>query len=218
MRQAIKQFVSLVATSLPIIDPIYEFGALQVPGQEDFSDLRPLFPNRRYVGCDMRKGPGVDKLMNLHEIDLPSEHAGTILCLDTLEHVEYPRQAMKEIHRILKSEGIVIISSVMNFPIHDYPYDYWRFTPEAFRSLLKEFSHSFIGFSGDESFPHTVIGIGFKNDCPPLSAFEAQFEIWKKAKDGVTIRSIAKLVIPPILLPTFTYFRHVLSGREKQLE
>ena len=36
-------------------------------------------------------------------------------------HVEYPRRAMAEIHRILKDDGIVIISSVMNFPIHAYP-------------------------------------------------------------------------------------------------
>jgi hypothetical protein len=56
----------------------------------------------------------------------------------------------------------VVLSSVMNFPIHDYPYDYWRFTPEAFKSILKPFSSAFVGFAGTDDFPHTVVGIGFK--------------------------------------------------------
>jgi ubiquinone/menaquinone biosynthesis C-methylase UbiE len=83
----------------------------------------------------MRDGPGVDKLLNLHDIDLPSESVGTILCFDTLEHVEYPHRALEQIYRILKPDGIAVVSSVMDFPIHDYPYDYWRFTPEAFKSI-----------------------------------------------------------------------------------
>lgn len=52
--------------------------------------------------------------------------------------------------------------SVMDFPIHDYPHDYWRFTPEAFRVLLKKFPANIIGYSGNPKKPHTVIGIGFK--------------------------------------------------------
>jgi len=54
------------------------------------------------------------------------------------------------------------MSSVMDFPIHDYPHDYWRFTPEAFRVLLKKFPANIIGYSGNPKKPHTVIGIGFK--------------------------------------------------------
>ena len=156
MRQLIKEWVSIAATSLPIVGPIYEFGSLQVLGQEGFADLRTLFPNKQYVGCDMREGPGVDKIIDLHDIDLPDESVGTALSLDTLEHVEYPYKAMDEIYRIILPDGIAVISSVMQFPIHDYPYDYLRFTPEAFKSLLKPFRHSFVGFAGDKDFPHTV--------------------------------------------------------------
>jgi SAM-dependent methyltransferase len=162
MRKIIKDFVSIIAKHIPVGEPVYEFGSLQVPGQENFADLRPLFPGKQYFGADMREGPGVDKILNLHEIEMPSEHVGTVLCLDTLEHVEYPHKALKEIYRILKPDGIAVISSVMNFRIHDYPHDYWRFTPEAFKSLLKPFSDSFVSFVGLEDFPHTVVGIGFK--------------------------------------------------------
>ncbi|MFQ5929050.1 MAG: methyltransferase domain-containing protein, partial [Acidobacteriota bacterium] len=104
MRESIKHFVKICAESLPISDPVYEFGSLQVPGQEDFADLRPLFPSKKYVGADMRDGPGVDTILDLHDINLPSESVGTVLMLDTLEHVEFPRKAVEEIYRILKKD------------------------------------------------------------------------------------------------------------------
>jgi SAM-dependent methyltransferase len=200
MRKSIKDFVGIVSTSIPILDPICEFGALQVAGQEGFADLRPLFPAKEYIGCDMREGLGVDKVINLHDIALTSESIGTVLCLDTLEHVEYPRSALEEIHRILKPEGVAIITSVMNFQIHDYPDDYWRFTPEAFKSILKPFSSSFVGFAGIEDFPHTVVGIGFKGQAPQLQEFRGSYETWRK-RQARSPEQVVRLVTPPILLP-----------------
>ena len=186
MRELIKHFVNICAKSLPIIEPIYEFGSHQVPGQEGFADLRPIFPDMEYVGSDMREGVGVDRVLNLHHIDLPDESVGTVLCLDTLEHVEYPRRAMEEIRRILKPDGLVVISSVMNFPIHDYPNDYWRFTPEAFNILLQDFNRHYSDFAGDEQFPHTVIGVAFKGDIPEeiLEIFQQEIKVWKELCRG----------------------------------
>ena len=184
MRESIKEFVRIVAETLPVSEPIYEFGSLQVPGQEGFADLRPIFEGKRYIGCDMREGPGVDLVLNLHAIDLPAESAGTVLILDTLEHVEFARKAAEEAHRILKPNGILVISSVMKFPIHDYPYDYWRFTPEGFRSLLKIFDSSFVEFVGQEHFPHTVVGLGFKGSIPSekMWRLSAKVNAWKKRR------------------------------------
>jgi len=211
MRQRIKDLVSIVASTLPIEEPIYEFGSLQVSGQEGFSDLRPLFPGMEYVGADMRQGIGVDQILNLHKINLPPESVGTVICLDTLEHVEYPHRALEEIHRILKPDGIAIISSVMYFPIHYQPYDYWRFTPEAFRSLLKPFADAFIGYAGKDDFPHTVIGVGFKGDVPKLSEFTTRYKEWKE-RDYEGFKQMVKLLTPPILLPGLSRIYTTLCG------
>jgi SAM-dependent methyltransferase len=124
MRKSIRRFAELVARTWELPGPIYEFGSYQVEGQEKMLDLRPLFPDTEYVGCDMREGPGVDKVLNLHAIDLPDNSVATVLSFDTLEHVEDPRLAMQEIHRILQPGGVVVITSVMDFPIHEFPYDY----------------------------------------------------------------------------------------------
>ena len=207
MRELIKEFISLIAQSLPMKEPIYEFGSLQVPGQEGFADLRPLFPNKQYIGCDAEGGPGVDRILNLHSIALSSESVGTVLCFDTLEHVEYPHVALREVERILYPGGIAVISSVMNHHIHNYPFDYWRFTPEGFKSLLKPFPNSFVGYGGDKHFPHTVVGIGFKGVQPNLESFIRMYEDWQKRGSRQRqnlikgpIKDILKGFIPPVLI------------------
>jgi len=215
MRELIKDFVKAVSESMPILEPIYEFGSFQVEGQEAIADLRPLFPGKKYIGCDMRSGNGVDLLLNLHDIDLPDSTAGTVLALDTLEHVEFCRRAMSEVYRILKPGGVAIISSVMYFPIHEYPSDYWRFTPEGFRSLLNQFSYAMVDFLGKEDSPHTVVGIGIKDQN--VSTAEAQLiskkiNDWKVSMTPLEMsnpnptKKFFKLFIPPLLLQAYRRF------------
>ena len=96
MRESIRQIVKIFADTFPVEEPIYEFGALQLPGFEDFADLRSFFTGKSYVGCDMREGRGVDKVLNLHEIAIPDETVGTAITCDTLEHVEFPHKALLE--------------------------------------------------------------------------------------------------------------------------
>lgn len=177
MRVKIRDFVSIVSRSLPIFEPIYEFGSLRVSNQDVIANLRPIFPDKQYVGCDMRAGRGVDLVTNLHNIDLPDDTAGTVLCLDTLEHVEFPHKAVAEMHRVLKPGGVCVLSSVMKFKIHAYPDDFWRFTPSGFRSLLYPFGACWVGWCGqDEEFPITVLGIGVKG--PVSSDF---FNVFKES-------------------------------------
>lgn len=202
MRESIKQLVGIFAESLPVSEPIYEFGSLQVPNQEGFADIRPFFPGKKYVGCDMREGPGVDLVLNLHDIDLPAETAGTVLALDTLEHVEFARKAVDELHRILKPNGILVISSVMKFPVHGFPHDYWRFTTEGFKSLMRPFDSAFVDFAGDKQFPHTVIGLGFKGAIPDdrMVDFITKLGDWKKRwrkPPGKLRKRLVKLITRP---------------------
>jgi SAM-dependent methyltransferase len=220
MRESIKEFVQICAETLPLAEPIYEFGALQVEGMEGFADLRPLFPNKQYLGADMRPGLGVDVVLDLHQIDLAPKSVGTVLIMDTLEHVEYPGQAVQEAHRILKEDGVLIISSVMNFPIHSHPNDYWRFTPEAFKSILKPFVVSYVDFAGDEIFPHTIVGVGSKNPMhqDKLLALVAKMVAWKnywydpRGKHNIPViskrRAWLRMLTPPIVADVYRKLRY----------
>ena len=203
MRKSIKDLVGIVSRTLPIEDPIYEFGAYQVEGQEGFADLRVLFPGKTYIGCDMRSGPGVDRILDLHKLGLADNSIATVLMLDTLEHVEFPYLAMQEAHRVIAPGGFVLISSVMNFPIHSHPYDYWRFTPSAFKSLLSPFKNSLVEFAGEEDFPHTVIGLGFKGDLPDMQHFHSELQIWKKYNSTLRGKAAIRQLIPPVVMDLY---------------
>jgi SAM-dependent methyltransferase len=202
VRNSIRQFIELVSQTIPMAEPIYEFGALQLPGFEDAANLRPLFSGKVFIGCDMREGPGVDKVLNLHNIDEPAGSVGTVIALDTLEHVEFPHRALEEIHRILKPDGMVVVSSVLNFRIHSAPSDFWRFTPDGMRSVLRPFASAFVGYAGADKFPHTLVGIGFKGTPCPLEQFEERFAVWAehwKNQTGRSWKDVADLFVPPIL-------------------
>ncbi len=191
MQKSVHHFMRICAAHLPLQEPIYEFGALRVQGMPE-EDLRPLFPGKTYVGSDMREGPGVDRVLDLHDIDLPDASVACAICLDTLEHVEYPRRALSEIYRILAPTGIAIISSVFEFPIHNYPSDYWRFTPEGFRSLLKAFGHSEVfSFGATDVTPRSVTGVGFKGDAPDLAVFRQECGKWERWNSAI-IREMLK--------------------------
>ena len=165
MRPSVIEFVLKCSVNLPIAEPIYEFGSYQVPGHDGYANLRCCFPGKKYVGADIRNGDGVDVIMDMCNTFIPDESVGTVLSLDTLEHVEYLRKAIDEMYRILKPDGIIIISSVMHCPIHD-SHDYWRFTPEGFESLLNQFQTTYVKSAGNPRFPHTVLGVACKGKPP----------------------------------------------------
>ena len=150
------------------------------------ADLRGLFPGKEYIGADMREGKGVDRVLDLHNIDLPDASKAAVISCDTFEHVEYPRRAIKEIHRILKPDGLVVLTSVMNFAIHAYPNDYWRFTPGGFRSLLNIFEQVFVGdYELQSDHPETVVGIGFKGKQDDLGQFYPLYTKWRNRQNKV---------------------------------
>jgi SAM-dependent methyltransferase len=151
--------VSEVVARLELAEPIVEFGALQVEPVQP-NDLRPLFPGRRFIGTDIRPGPGVDRIEDLRQLGFADGEVGTALCLDTLEHCEDPIAAARELRRVVAPEGgVCLLSSVMLMPIHGYPSDYWRFTPEGLRLLLAGFDDVDVAGLGDSGIPFWVFGI-----------------------------------------------------------
>lgn len=166
MREVVKDFVRICSEVLPLIEPIYNFGSRSDACYSgDVMFFKVLYQGKEYYGADMREGYGVDKILDMHKVDLPDNSVGTALCLDTLEHVEYLHKAMKEIHRVLKPEGFFAVITLgwnSDWLIHECPKDYWRFTPDAIESILKPFTTSFVGYAGDKKAPHTVMGVAFK--------------------------------------------------------
>ncbi len=213
MRQSIREFIETAGRHLPIKEPVYEFGSYLVSGQEKSADLRSLFTGKKFIGFDIKPGPGVNVVMDMCRTGLKPCSAGTVLILDALEHVEFPRKAVTEAHRLLCQEGILIMTSTMDFPIHNFPYDYWRFTPRAFKSLLSPFECSVVRACGNQHLPHIVVGVGFKKKetAQNTSQFNKEIEKWcQKWKNPYKgdLREIVKQFFPRILYRLYREFKH----------
>lgn len=215
MRVTLNRLVGRLASSISLPEPIYEFGAYQVPGQEGRS-IRNFFQDKEYIGSDMREGDGVDVILDLEKLDLPDESVGTAIAIDTFEHVREVWRATDELYRVLKPGGVVLFTSVMYFPIHAYPSDYWRFTPEAFRVLAQDFPVQVVEGAGLEDFPHTVVALCAKGPVPDEMAEALQKVVadWKK-NDSQTWKEWATLLLPPVMLgPMYRLFNRVSGVTE----
>lgn len=183
MRKQVYEIVKIVAESLQKKIKVLEIGSLIVEGQEHLS-VRKLFPDAEYIGVDMQKGNGVDIVINCIDYCLNHEKEfDLILCLDMLEHSKYPYNVVDRAKDALKTGGILLVTSVFNFPIHEYPNDYWRFTPECFKLLLG--SNSRVYKIGSELMPHTVVGtichLGISNKIYHYCNDETKKELKYKA-------------------------------------
>lgn len=63
-----------------------------------------------------------------------------VVMREILEHIHSPVEAIAEAHRVLCHGGIFCGSVPFMFPVHADPSDYFRYTAEGLRHLLKAFS------------------------------------------------------------------------------
>ena len=169
MNQFINGFARAVAESVDCPGPILEVGSYQVAGQEDVAELRALFAGKRYLGIDMRPGPGVDCVADVEALPQPDASFGTVIALNTFEHVPHFWKGFAEVQRVLRPDGVLLISCPFYFHIHAYPNDYWRFTPEAMKLLLCDFPHKIVGWQGPRKRPANVWAVAFGAKHPRLT-------------------------------------------------
>lgn len=192
-------FLTDLMAVVELPDPVVEFGSMQVEDAQD-SDLRRCFAGRDFTGTDFREGPGVDRVEDLRALSFADGSVGTALCFDTLEHCEDPVAACRELARVVGDGGACVISSVMLFGIHGYPSDYFRFTPEAFRSMLGGFDDVAVVGVGDPGIPREVFGVGVNGrslagvDLAALPTLAAHQRLWDDPARGL---KVGPLRIPP---------------------
>ncbi len=69
------------------------------------------------------------------------KYIDVVIISEVLEHLHSPHLAIKNIKSILKKKGKLILTTPFIFPIHEKPYDYYRYTKYGLQFLLKDFTH-----------------------------------------------------------------------------
>jgi SAM-dependent methyltransferase len=163
-----------VAETFDLSGPILEIGSYQVEGQEEIADLRALFPGKPYIGIDMRPGPGVDQVADVEALPYVDGSIGTVIAMNTFEHVPRFWRGFEEIRRVLRPDGSLLVSCPFYFHIHSYPSDYWRFTPEALDFLLSDYPTKLLGWHGPAKRPAGVWALAFREERPPITRLQLE--------------------------------------------
>ncbi|MCS6852042.1 MAG: class I SAM-dependent methyltransferase [Gemmataceae bacterium] len=169
MNRILNGVVRAIAETFDLPDPILEIGSYLVPGQEDLADLRRFFPGKSYVGLDVRPGPGVDLVADVEALPQADASIGTVIAMNTFEHVPRFWRGFAEVWRVLRPDGALLVSCPFYFHIHSYPSDYWRFTPEAVELLLADYPSKLLGWHGPPRRPASVWALAFREGRPPIS-------------------------------------------------
>lgn len=113
---------------------VLEIGSLNING-----GVKQYFNVESYIGIDIQAGPGVDRILNGHDINKvwPENTFDTVICLETLEHDSEFWTTIANIKTVLKPNGYLYLSMpTIGFPFH-YPPDYWRFTEMGLKNLFR---------------------------------------------------------------------------------
>jgi SAM-dependent methyltransferase len=94
---------------------------------------------RKYVGTDYlsdRSRP--DVISSALQVPFADEAFDTVVSTEVLEHVPDPLRTLREMRRVLKPGGFLILSTPMYWPRHEVPYDFFRYPYDGLLHLLKE--------------------------------------------------------------------------------
>lgn len=101
-------------------------------GLRPFADLIP----GQTIALDYRARPDLDLIGDAHHLPFGDATVDAIVCTEVFEHLIDPPAAAREIIRILKPGGRLVLTTRFCFPLHDRPVDYWRFTSYTLERLF----------------------------------------------------------------------------------
>ena len=128
-RTAIEQFVRAGMTVLDV-------------APQDHEGIRPLLPDGISVETlDIDPAAGATYTADLcaYNEGIPADRFDAVFCTEVLEHTLDPFAATRELLRILRPGGHLVLSTPFNFRIHGPLPDCWRFTEHGLRALLRDF-------------------------------------------------------------------------------
>jgi SAM-dependent methyltransferase len=72
------------------------------------------------------------------EVPLESSTFDNAILIEVLEHMPKPDNTLKELSRLLKKDGNLLITVPFLWTLHDVPNDEFRYTPFALKRMLEE--------------------------------------------------------------------------------
>ena len=146
-----------------------------------------------YIGLDYLEtgrrlyGARPDLFADASNLPIADSSIDAVALLEVLEHLENPRDALREIARVLEPGGRLLVTVPFLYPIHDAPYDYQRFTRHG---LEREMKATGLRLEGIE----TTLG------AAESAGLIANLALGGMAVEAISRRSPAVLFLPLIVI------------------
>jgi hypothetical protein len=91
-----------------------------------------------YVGMDIHAGPNVDVVGDAHELSsiFPDQKFDAVMSMSVVEHLLMPWKIAIELNQVMNTGGIGLFTTHQAWPLHDAPWDFWRFSRESWTGLF----------------------------------------------------------------------------------
>ena len=125
-RERLDEFLESHASGLKTL----EIGAESRKNSRFFPDLLTLNRERH---------EGVDRVADAEDLSavIADGEFDVVVCLSVLEHTVHPEKVIGECWRVLRENGLLILSVPFLMPLHQTPEDYWRFTRFGVEELIR---------------------------------------------------------------------------------
>lgn len=103
--------------------------------------LKNAFENRcnDWISLDYNIiSTSIDVQADGQQLPFKDNIANLIICIDVLEHVPHPDKMISELQRVLKKDGVLILSTPFFFYLHGSPFDFYRFSKYGLSIILEE--------------------------------------------------------------------------------
>lgn len=129
-RKYLDDYAKQAALSVPAGALVLDAGAGTGPYKRHFS-------HTTYESADFCDLDNVTYICDLTSIPVEDRRYDLVFCSQVLEHLPEPKDALKEIHRVLKPDGTLWLSAPLFYEEHEAPYDFYRYTQYGFKYLLE---------------------------------------------------------------------------------
>ena len=141
---------------------------------------RSFFTVTEYIGVDFEneghphENEQIDVFYDGKNLPFENERFDSVLCSEVFEHIFNLDEILKEINRVMKKDGRLLITCPFVWNEHEVPYDYARYTKFALQSLLSQNGFEVVEYSKSGNFIIVICQL------ITLYFFNAFKGIWKK--------------------------------------